>query len=280
MSAAAGTLWIVATPIGNLEDLTARALRVLGEVALIAAEDTRTAKKILDRHSLSTACVSLHEHSSPARIQELVERLRRGDSVAVVSEAGTPGLSDPGAALLTAAIAAGIRISPLPGPAAFVAALCASGLPMDRVAFEGFLPAKPKARRDALAGLAREPRTLAFYEAPHRIAEALEDMREAFGASRRACVAREMTKIHEEFERATLGELAERWASREPRGEFTILVEGAPAEAAVSGTDVESAVRAAMSRGASVSEAAREVATALGCPRKLAYELALRLKGR
>jgi 16S rRNA (cytidine1402-2'-O)-methyltransferase len=151
---------------------------------------------------------------------------------------------------------------------------------MDRVAFEGFLPSKPKARRDALAALAREPRTMAFYEAPHRVAEALADMRNAFGPERRACVARELTKVHEEFERAGLGELADRWARREPRGEFTILVEGTPPETGVSGSDVESAVRAAMARGATVSETAREVSAALGCPRKLAYELALRLKGR
>ncbi|KAF0246136.1 MAG: ribosomal RNA small subunit methyltransferase [Planctomycetota bacterium] len=275
-----GTLFVVATPIGNLEDITLRAIDVLKTCALIAAEDTRTAKKLTDRHAISTPLMSFHEHSGPGRVAELVKMLEGGKSVALISEAGTPGLSDPGEALIHAAAAAGIAVVPIPGAAAFVVALSASGLPMARVAFEGFLPAKPADRRKRLASLARESRTMAFYEAPHRIAESLADMRDALGAARRACVARELTKIHEEFERATLGQLAERWAKREPRGEFTVLIEGsAETEEAQSG-DVEGALRAALAAGKSVSAAAKEVAAALGRPRNVVYAMALRLEGR
>lgn len=274
----AASLFVVATPIGNLEDVTLRALRVLKEAALIAAEDTRTAKKLLDRHGIATPCVSLHEHSTPDRVRELVEKLKGGASVAMVSEAGTPGISDPGHALLAAAIKAGVPVVPVPGPVAFVAALSASGLPMERAAFEGFLPAKPSDRRDRLRQLVRETRTLAFYEAPHRVAESLRDMAALLGTLRRACVAREMTKIHEEFERGTLGDLATAWESREPKGEFTILVEGAPAAAReVTDSEILEALRIALNRGLSPSAAAKEVAEALGAPKNRVYPLAVAL---
>jgi len=273
-----GTLFIVATPIGNLEDVTLRALRVLREVRLIAAEDTRTAKKLLDRHEIATPCAALHEHSAPARIDDLVKRLRNGDSIAVISEAGTPGISDPGRALTDAAIAAGIAVVPVPGPVAFVAALSASGLPMERVTFEGFLPSKAAERRTALAALAAEPRTMSFYEAPHRIAESLADMRDAFGADRRAVIAREMTKVHEEFERGTLGDLAAKWSTREPKGEFTVLVAGAPPAPPASQSEIEIALDDAFERGLSVSEAAREIAGMCGWGRKKVYEIALQMK--
>lgn len=275
-----GTLFVVATPIGNLEDITFRAIEVLKSCSVIAAEDTRTAKKLADRHGIATPLMSFHEHSGPGRVAELVKMLEAGRSIALVSEAGTPGLSDPGGGLIHAAAAAGIAVVPIPGAVAFVAALSAAGLPMARVAFEGFLPAKPADRRKRLASLARESRTMAFYEAPHRIAESLADMRDAFGPSRRGCVARELTKIHEEFERATLGELAERWSKREPRGEFTVLVEGAPETEEANSEDVEGALRAALASGKSVSAAAKEVASALGRPRNVVYALALRLEGR
>jgi 16S rRNA (cytidine1402-2'-O)-methyltransferase len=275
-----GTLFVVATPIGNLDDITLRAIEVLKTSALIAAEDTRTAKKLADRHGIATPLVSFHEHSGPGKVADLVKQLEAGKSIALISEAGTPGISDPGEGLIHAAAAAGITVVPLPGAAAFVVALSAAGLPMQRVAFEGFLPAKPADRRKRLALLARETRTLAFYEAPHRIAESLADMREAFGDSRKACVARELTKIHEEFERATLGELAERWSKREPRGEFTVLVEGAVETDESNADDVESALRAALAAGKSVSAAAKEVAAALGRPRNTVYALALRIEGR
>jgi 16S rRNA (cytidine1402-2'-O)-methyltransferase len=275
-----GTLYIVATPIGNLDDVTLRALRVLKEAAVVACEDTRTTKKLLDRHGIATPRLSFHEHSAPARVEELVARLTRGDSVALVSEAGTPGLSDPGAPLLRAAIAANVPVVPVPGPAAFVAALSASGLPMARVAFEGFLPAKPGERRSRLAALVKETRTLAFYEAPHRIRETLVDLSAILGAARRACVAREVTKAHEEFDRGSLGDLAVRWASREPKGEFTVLVEGAPeGPREVSDMDVLEALREALNRGLSVSAATKEVTEALGAPRNRVYALALSLDG-
>lgn len=275
-----GALFVVATPIGNLDDITLRALEVLKTVSLVAAEDTRTAKKLFDRHGIATPLISFHEHSGPARVSELVKKLEGGASVAIVSEAGTPGLSDPGEGLIASAAAAGIAVVPVPGAAAFVVALAGSGMSMKRVAFEGFLPAKPAERRKQLVALARESRTLAFYEAPHRIAESLADMRDAFGAARRGCVARELTKIHEEFDRAPLGELAERWATKEPRGEFTVLVEGAPEAAEASSDDVEAALREALAAGKSVSAAAKEVAAALGRPRNVVYAMALRLEGR
>ncbi|MCE9584872.1 MAG: 16S rRNA (cytidine(1402)-2'-O)-methyltransferase [Planctomycetes bacterium] len=275
-----GTLFVVATPIGNLEDITLRALETLRTCAVVAAEDTRTAKKLFDRHGIATPCLSFHGHSGLNRVAELVKRLESGDNVGLISDAGTPGISDPGEALVAGAAAAGITVVPIPGPAAFVAALSASGLPMARVAFEGFLAAKPAERRKQLAQLVRETRTLAFYEAPHRIAESLADLRDALGADRRACVAREITKIHEEFERATLGELAARWEKREPRGEFTVIVAGAPEVDETASVDVESAVRAALDAGKSVSAAAKEVAAALGRPRNEVYALALRLEGR
>ncbi|MEK7466190.1 MAG: 16S rRNA (cytidine(1402)-2'-O)-methyltransferase [Planctomycetota bacterium] len=275
-----GTLFVVATPIGNLEDITLRAIDALKTCEVIAAEDTRTAKKLLDRHGIATPLVSFHEHSGPGKVADLVKQLEAGKSIAVISEAGTPGISDPGEGLIHAAAASGITVVPIPGAAAFVVALSAAGLPMERVAFEGFLPAKPADRRKRLASLVRESRTMAFYEAPHRIAESLADMRDAFGASRRACVARELTKIHEEFERATLGELAERWEKREPRGEFTVLVEGTTETEEAKAEDVETALRAALAAGKSVSAAAKEVAAALGRPRNVVYALALRLEGR
>ncbi len=273
-----GTLYVVATPIGNLEDITLRALRILRECAVIATEDTRTARKLLERHGIATPCVSCHEHSGGKRLEEILGHLRGGRSVAVVSEAGTPGISDPGEPLVRAAAAAGIPVVPVPGAVAFVTALSASGLPTERIAFEGFLPSRAAERRARLDLLVREGRTLAFYESPHRLAGMLADLAAALGPDRPACVARELTKIHEEFDRGTLGELAARWGTRDPRGEFTVLVAGAVESAdPAPEADLLDALRRSLARGLSPSESAREVARALGARRARAYELALTL---
>lgn len=225
---AGGELRVVATPIGNLADLTPRAREALATADVIAAEDTRHTSQLLRHLGIDRPMVSLHDHNETARIPALLVQLKAGACIALVSDAGTPLVSDPGTALVAAAAAAGIRVTPLPGASASLAALCVAGLPADRFAFEGFLPAKPAARRTALEALAREPRTLVFYEAPHRIVEVLADAAQAFGADRLAVVARELTKLHETLYRGTLGELAAR-APAEPnlaRGEMVLLVHG------------------------------------------------------
>jgi 16S rRNA (cytidine1402-2'-O)-methyltransferase len=228
-----GTLQVVATPIGNLADLSARAREVLATVAVIAAEDTRHTRVLLKSLGLTTPLVSLHAHNEAQRVPELIERLARGADVALVSDAGTPLLSDPGFELVRSAAAAGFEVRTVPGASAITAALAVAGLPTRRFCFEGFLPARPTERRAALAQLAREVRTLVFFEAPHRIVATLEDLAGQFGAARRAVVARELTKAHETLYRGTLAQLLARARSEEnfARGEITLVVEGAAAGA-------------------------------------------------
>jgi len=222
-----GTLFIVATPIGNLEDLAPRALRVLREVALIACEDTRHTRGLLSRFGIKTKTISYHEHNERERAAELCRLLEAGNNVAVVSDAGTPLISDPGFRIVNAAIQRGISVVPIPGPTAFVAALIASGLPSDRFFFGGFLPARSSARRAMLDELRAIPATLVFYEAPHRIAATLKDALNTLG-DRTAAVARELTKLHEEIARGTLSELAQRFsASARARGEMVLIISGA-----------------------------------------------------
>jgi 16S rRNA (cytidine1402-2'-O)-methyltransferase len=225
-----GVLYVVATPIGNLGDISARAREILAGASVVAAEDTRHSGRLLRELGLERPLVSLHEHNERGRVAELVGRLQGGESVALVSDAGTPLVSDPGYLLVAAAVEAGIAVAPVPGPSAAIAALSASGLPCDRFCFEGFLPARAAARRQRLAELAAEARTLVLYEAPHRIAECLADLAAACGPGRRACVARELTKKFETFYRGTLGELAARAGSDADmaRGESVVIVEGAP----------------------------------------------------
>jgi 16S rRNA (cytidine1402-2'-O)-methyltransferase len=255
----AGTLYLVATPIGNLEDITLRALRVLRESDLIACEDTRQTRKLLDHYGIAKPVISYHEHNEALRAGELIERLNGGASVALVSDAGTPLVSDPGYRLVSRAIEAGIRVEPLPGPSAALAALAASGLPTDEFHFAGFLPPRPAQRRKALAALKREEATLVFYEAPHRVLETLDDIGEVLGA-RPVVLARELTKMHEEFLRGTAAEL--RRARITLKGEFTILVgkaQQAPAEENIPIPDaVEAFVRGGMSRMDAMKAVARE----------------------
>ena len=272
-----GVLYVVATPIGNMADISARARETLAAASAVAAEDTRHSGRLLRELGLERPLVSLHEHNERARTAELVGRLRAGESIALVSDAGTPLVSDPGYLLVAAAIEAGIVVTPVPGASAAIAALSASGLPSDRFCFEGFLPSRAAARRRRLAELAAEPRTLVLYEAPHRIADCLADLAQALGPSRRACVAREMTKRFETFYRGSLGELAER-AQGDPdlaRGESVVLVEGAaPAEPSAAQLDETLSI---LLRHLPPSAAAAAAASLTGVRRADAYARALAL---
>jgi 16S rRNA (cytidine1402-2'-O)-methyltransferase len=227
--AGTGRLWVVATPIGNMGDLAPRAVEVLRGCALILAEDTRHSRALLAAHGIATPLAALHEHNERERIPGLLARLAAGESLALISDAGTPLVSDPGFALVRAARAAGIPVSPVPGPCAAIAALSVAGLPCDRFCFEGFLPAKPAARRARLEALAGEPRTLVFYESAHRILESLEDLRAAFGGGRAACLARELTKAFETLLGEDLDAIHTRVAADpdQRRGEFVLVVAGA-----------------------------------------------------
>ena len=221
----AGTLYLVSTPIGNLEDITHRAVRLLGEVDVIACEDTRHTKKLLSHYCIGTRTISYHEHNERERAAELLEQLKRGLDVAIVSDAGTPGISDPGFRLARLAIENDVRVVPVPGASALITALVASGMPTDEFFFGGFLPARSGARRTRLSELRSIPATLIFYEGPHRIAATLKDAQEILG-EREAVVARELTKMHEEIVRGRLSELAARFSSAESaRGEMVLIID-------------------------------------------------------
>ncbi len=220
-------LYVMATPIGNLEDLTARALRILKEADAVVSEDTRTTLKLLSHHGIRKPVVAYFHHSPPRRLGELLERLKRGETLALVTEAGTPGVSDPGSRLVEAALEAGVKVVPVPGPSAVAAAASVSGFDADSFHFAGFLPRKPGKRRKALRALAGLDATLLFFESPHRVIDTLEDMLTELG-DRRLTLCRELTKIHEEVRRTTVGKALERFRGEEPRGEFTLSVEGAP----------------------------------------------------
>ena len=223
--AARPALYLVATPIGNLEDITLRAMRVLKEVDVIACEDTRQTQKLLNHYAISTRTTSYHEHNEMTKAAELVKEMQEGASVALVTDAGMPGISDPGYRLITLAIRHHVPVVPVPGASAFLAALVASGLPTDSFRFSGFLPAKVGQRRELMESVRESPRTLVFYEAPHRIVEALEDVVEVLGAARHVVVAREVTKIHEEFLRGPASDVLETLKARETvKGEITLLI--------------------------------------------------------
>lgn len=218
-------LYVIPTPVGNLEDITLRAIRLLGEVDYIVAEDTRTSGNLLRHLGISKPMSAYHKFNEHATVRNVVERLQSGQSVALISDAGTPGISDPGYLLVAHAIEAGIDVETLPGPTAFVPALVNSGLPTDRFTFEGFLPPK-KGRQTRLAELATEQRTMVIYESPHRIAKSLVQFAQVWGADRRASLSREISKKFEQTRRGTLGELAEYYAANEARGEIVLVVEG------------------------------------------------------
>ncbi len=270
-----GVLYLVATPIGNLEDITLRALRVLREADLIACEDTRQTRKLLGHYGISRSLVSYHEHNERRRAGELLARLKAGANVALVSDAGTPLISDPGHRLVEAARDAGIPVVPVPGPSALVAALTASGLPADAFHFAGFLPAKRSERLRTLASLRNEPATLVFYEAPHRILETLADLEETFGP-RRMVLARELTKVHEEFLRGTATQIRQALSGRPSiRGEITLVVEGAPPETRAPASEAEllEAVLRFEQQGLSRKEAIKAAARERGLPKRTVYQL-------
>jgi len=272
-----GTLYIVATPIGNLEDITLRALRVLKEVDLIAAEDTRHTRHILDRYEFNTTLTSYHDHNKEEKAPVLVARMLEGRSVALVSDAGTPGISDPGYFLINLAIDQKIPVVPLPGATAAIAALSISGMPTDRFVFEGFLPAKHLARMKRLQELSAEERTLIFYEAPHKIMHALEDMLAVFG-DRPAVITRELTKIHEEAVRGTLSEILKHLQEGSIKGEFTIILHGASAEPAARDIDTATYLKNLMlHRGLSKKEAIAAASEELDLPKKEVYKESLKI---
>ena len=222
-----GTLYLVPTPVGNLEDITARALRILREADLILAEDTRTSGLLLKHFDIHNAMLSYHKYNEHQTVERVVDRLRAGETIALVSDAGTPGISDPGFLVAREAIRAGIEVVTLPGATAFVPALVSSGLPCDRFCFEGFLPQK-KGRQSRIEALREEPRTMIFYESPHRVVKALTQFIEVFGPDRPVSVCREISKVHEESVRGTLEEVLQHFQTTEPRGEFVIVVGGCP----------------------------------------------------
>jgi 16S rRNA (cytidine1402-2'-O)-methyltransferase len=272
----AGTLYLVATPIGNLEDITQRALRVLGEVELIACEDTRHTRVLLNHYGIKTHTLSYHEHNERERAVELGERLESGASIAIVSDAGTPGINDPGFRLVREAIKRGAQVVPVPGPVALINALVASGLPTDQFYFGGFLPARSTQRRARLNELRALSSTLIFYEAPHRLADALADAREILG-EREAVIARELTKLHEEITRGRLSELAGRFASADAtaRGEIVLLIDRAVIEsedsAALPVADIAERVDALERDGLDPRAALKRVAREMGLSRSEAY---------
>jgi len=277
----AGTLYVVATPIGNLEDMTPRAIRILSEVDLIAAEDTRHSGKLLKHFGIEAKTEALHEHNERSQVPRLIDILQAGKSIAFITDAGTPLVSDPGFHLVRSARQAGLSVIPVPGACAAIAALSAAGLPSDRFVFEGFPPAKSAARRAVFEKLREEARTLIFYESPHRILESLKEMTEIFGPEREAVLARELTKQFETVRSGTLTELSE-WVSRDPHqqlGEFVILIHGVPrAEREAVDEEAERVLRILLEE-LPVSQAAALAAKITGLKKNRLYEYALNLKG-
>ena len=278
MSTPPPELVVVATPIGNLADLSPRAVEALAGADVIACEDTRRTRKLLTHAGVAAKrLVAVHEHNERSRVEEVLELLGRGTRVALVTDAGTPGISDPGQRLVAAAAEAGHRVVVVPGPSAAVTALVASGLPCGRFVFEGFLPRKGRERSERLSALAAEPRTTVLYEAPGRLARTVSELVEACGPGRRVAVARELTKVHEEVWRGTLGAAAEHVAATEPRGEYVLVLEGAAEPEPATDADIEAALAAHLGAGEDKRSALPAVAAELAVPKRRVYEVALRL---
>ncbi len=278
-AASGGVLYVVATPIGNLGDMVPRAIETLQTVSLIAAEDTRHSSRLLNHFNINTPCVAYHDHSGEDRTEGLVAKLVAGASIALISDAGTPLVSDPGYKLVRQARLRGLRVVPVPGACAMVAALSAAGLPSDRFAFEGFLPAKQVARQTQLQSLAGDTRTLVFYEAPHRVLETLEDMREVFGAERELVMARELTKTFETIKGASLAEMCA-WVaadSNQQRGEIVLLVHGASKQAAEDISPEQQRVMRILLEELPVKQAAALGAKLTGLKKNYLYQWALEL---
>jgi 16S rRNA (cytidine1402-2'-O)-methyltransferase len=273
------TLYIVATPIGNLEDISQRALRVLGEVGLIAAEDTRQTSKLLQRYDIHTPCISYHEHNKLVRIERVLEALQASD-VALVSDAGTPALNDPGYELVRATLAAGHAVSPIPGACAPIAALVASGLPTDTFLYLGYLPRKRGERERLLKQITSQSHTLIFLEAPHRMLEALEHLRAELG-DRQVAVARELTKLHEEIFRGSLSQAQQHFTDHPPRGEFTLVVAGNTREAEQWMEErLNSEIRQGLTNGEPATQLSARLAGESGWSRREIYQLLLKIQGK
>ena len=276
----AGILYLVATPIGNLGDFTPRAAETLENVDFIAAEDTRVSVKLLNHFGIKKPLVSYHEHNHVTAGQAILSRLLGGESCALVTDAGTPAISDPGEDLVALCAKAGVCVCAIPGPCAAVTALSVSGLPTGRFCFEGFLSTNKKSRREHLDSLKSERRTMIFYEAPHKLQNTLKDLTDAFGPERRISLCRELTKLHEQILRMTLGEALAYYTENDPRGEYVLILEGA-AEASEEALTLEDAVSLALERiasGASKKDAVREVSRETGFPKNALYDAVLRMQ--
>lgn len=272
------TLYLVGTPIGNLEDITFRALRVLKQANVIAAEDTRHTGKLLQHFQIKTPQISYHDHNTQQRIPQLIRRLEAGETVALVTDAGMPGISDPGYELVCACAEAEITVVPVPGPSAVVAAVVAAGLPCDRFTFEGFLPTKNKPRKSRIASLKTEPRTAVFYESPHRLIKTLTELQTALGEDRRVVLARELTKRYEEFWRGTVSEAISHYTTVPPKGEFTLLVSPAQTSAKqLSAKEIITELKNLLAQGQSRTEASRNLAQQCNRSKREIYQLSLEI---
>ncbi len=273
-----GTLYLVGTPIGNLEDMTFRAVRTLKEADIIAAEDTRHTGKLLQHFQITTPQISYHNHNTQQRIPQLIARLERGEAIALVSDAGMPGISDPGYELVCACVAADIVVVPIPGPTAVIAAVAAAGLPSDRFVFEGFLPVKGKARKARLAELKTEPRTAILYESPHRLIKTLTELGEILGTDRAVTLARELTKRYEEFWRGSIAEALLHYEKVVPKGEFTVAIAPTPqTQAPLTEAEIITALQNLIAQGLSRSEASRQLAQKTTLSKRDIYQISLEI---
>ena len=275
----AGMLYLVPTPIGNLGDISVRCRETLEQADFIAAEDTRVSLKLLNHLGIKKSLVSYYEHNKAFKGDKIVERILAGETCALVSDAGSPAISDPGEDLVKQCAAAGITVCAIPGPCAAITALSISGQATGRFCFEGFLSTAKKSRREHLESLKKEQRTMIFYEAPHKLLATLEDLAQVFGAERSISLCRELTKLHEEVVRTTLGEAVEKYTQNPPKGEFVLIVAGAPAEEKETATATDAAARVAqlMQEGLSRKDAIRQTAKELELPKNVVYDAALQM---
>ena len=273
-----GTLYIVGTPIGNLEDTTFRAIKTLQEVDLIAAEDTRHTSKLLQHFQILTPQLSYHQHNEQSRIPELIEKLNQGKAIALVTDAGMPAISDPGYELVKVCVEANISVVPIPGVTASITALCASGLPTNKFIFIGFLPTKIKLREEQLEKLSNSLETIVLYESPYKLLQTLEDLAKILGGNRKIVLARELTKLHEEFWRGTVGQAIIHYQNNQPKGEFTLVIAGAEPELPVLSEDtIKQELQELFAQGISRSQASRQLSQKINLSRRKIYQIALKI---